>query len=42
MAGLKMNNENIAEDPALEEADKEARLEVLKHDLEYVQNLLKE
>lgn len=39
---LKMNNENIAEDPALEEADKEARLEVLKHDLEYVQNLLKE
>lgn len=27
-----MNNENIAEDPALEEADKEARLEVLKHD----------
>ena len=39
---LKMNNENIAEDPALEEADKEAQLEVLKHDLEYVQNLLKE
>lgn len=39
---LKMNNENIAEDPALDEADKIAQLELLKADLQAAQAAMAE